>query len=261
METTDCQRIGTMNASEDYAIFLRNASKTFYIQDIPMLSIRDYVMNIFKPNKKRAIRALQNINLDVRPGEFLGVIGRNGSGKSTLLHVITGAYPVDKGGEVITRGNFIRLSLGIGFDYELSARENIYINASILGLPIAQIDKKFDDIIEFSELHDFVDTRVKYFSSGMVSRLAFAVALHAEADIFLMDEYFGGVGDEKFNEKCRDVFQRTFIDNRTIVHVSHNLDTIRAYSDRVLLLHHGEMIALGKPDEVIEAYNRILTDG
>lgn len=249
-----------MSDSNNLAISLRNASKTFYIQDVPLLSIRDYVINVFKPNKTRAIRALKNISLDVRPGEFLGVIGRNGSGKSTLLHVITGAYPVDKGGEVITHGNFIRLSLGIGFDHELSARENIYINASILGLPVAQIEQKFDDIIAFSELHDFVNTRVKYFSSGMVSRLAFAVALHAEADIFLMDEYFGGVGDEKFNEKCRDVFQRTFIDNRTIVHVSHNMDAIRAYSDRVLLLHHGEMIALGEPDEVIEAYHRLLTD-
>ena len=127
-----------------------------------------------------------------------------------------------------------------------------------MGLTFKQIGRKFNQIIEFSELQDFVDTKIKFFSRGMKSSLAFAIAIHAEADIFLMDEFFGGVGDEKFKEKSDKIFKEAFLHGQTIVHVSHNLGTIKQYADRVILMHKGECIATGTPDEVLETYRKVI---
>lgn len=239
-------------------IELKNVSKTFSIRDKTNDSIREKFFHLFDSNKKRKIKALKNINLQVREGEFIGVIGRNGSGKSTLLQIMTGAYPPDKGGEAHIYGKFVRLSLGMGFNKELTARENIYINASIIGLSLRKIGQIFYEIIEFAELQDFVDTKIKYFSQGMRSRLAFAIAIHARADILLMDEFFGGVGDEKFRKKSDEVFKQTFLNGQTIVHVSHNLETIREYCDRVILMNKGECVLIDKPDVVLKEYKSII---
>jgi ABC-2 type transport system ATP-binding protein len=248
-----------MSESET-VIRLVNASKTFVIRDKSSNTIRDGIMSLFKYNPKRRIKAVQNIDLEIKKGEFFGVIGRNGSGKSTLLNLMTKAYPVDKGGSAEINGRFITLTLGMGFNSELTTRQNIYTNASILGLTFRQIGEVFDFILDFAELHDFVDTKIKYFSKGMVSRLSFAIALHAKADIFLMDEFFGGVGDTRFNKKCKAVFKRSFIDGRTIVHVSHKMGPIVKHCDRVLLLNKGKMVQLGKPEEVIKTYKRLYNE-
>ncbi|MCB0520258.1 MAG: ABC transporter ATP-binding protein [Lewinellaceae bacterium] len=240
----------------DTVISLKNISKTFYIREGHHDSIREKVFNLLKGDPPRSIPALKDISLDIKKGENFGIIGRNGSGKSTLLKLIIGAYRPDKGGRITVNGKVIRLALGMGFDPELSARDNIYVNGSILGLTFRQIGKKFDDIIGFAELEKFVDTQLKFYSSGMVSRLAFAVALHTEADIFLMDEFFGGVGDEGFKEKSEKVFQQSFVEGRTILYVSHQLDTIQEYCDRVLLLNMGEAVALGSPKEVLNQYKQ-----
>ncbi|CAN2040507.1 ABC transporter ATP-binding protein [Candidatus Magnetomoraceae bacterium gMMP-15] len=247
-----------MNHNQKFAITLENIRKTFEIKDKKISTIRDHFFNIFKQNNKRKIHALENINLQIPKGEFFGVIGRNGSGKSTLLSIMAGAYPPDRGGAISINGKYMRLTLGLGFDEELTARENIFTNASMLGISFKQIREKFDAIIDFSKLHDFVNTKVKYFSSGMKIRLKFAIALHAKADIFLMDEFFGGVGDEIFQRKSRAVFQKAFAEGRTIVHVSHDLNTIREYCNRVLLLHKGEAIAIGSADEVIKEYEKTI---
>jgi len=244
--------------ADDTIIKLENISKTFHIYDRNTDSIRDRIFNLFSPNKVRTIKALNNINVEIKRGEFFGIIGRNGSGKSTLLQIMTGAYPPDKGGKATIKGKFMRLSLGMGFDGELTTRENIYTNASILGLTFKKIGRKFHEIIEFAELQDFVDTKVKYFSSGMKSRLMFAIAIHAEAEVLLMDEFFGGVGDAKFKEKSEKIFNERFLNGQTIVHVSHSLVTIREYCDRVLLLHYGEPIMIGTPTEVLDEYNKLL---
>ena len=237
----------------------KNIKKTFFVKENPIDSIRDSVFSFSRNNTTRAIPALKGVDFEVYKGEIFGIIGRNGSGKSTLLKIIAGAYPADKGGELSVNGKLIRLSLGMGFDGNLSARENIYLNGSILGLSFKQIGQKFQEIIEFSELQDFVDTKVKFYSSGMNSRLAFAIAVHAEADIFLMDEFFGGVGDVRFQEKSTKVFKEAFLDGRTILHVSHDLNSIRAHCNRVLLLNKGEMLALGTPEEVIPVYEGLFT--
>ncbi len=242
--------------SREVVIKLENISKTFVMSE--KSSIRERVFSLFVGHKKRKLHALKNVEMEIRKGEFIGVIGRNGSGKSTLLKIVMGAIPPDKGGKVTTHGRIIRLSLGMGFDPNLSARENIYVNASILGLTFKDINEKFDEIIDFAELHDFIETKVKFFSRGMRSRLGFAIAVHAEADIFLMDEFFGGVGDANFKKKSVKVFQQAFVEGRTIIHVSHQLNTIEKYCDRVLVLHKGEVVALGKPDEVIPIYEEVL---
>lgn len=242
----------------EVVIKLENVNKTFNLKEKNTNTIRDKVFDIFSKNKKKQLKALNNINLEVRKGEFLGIIGRNGSGKSTLLKVIIGAIRPDKGGTVTTNGRIMRMSLAMGFDPSLTARENVYLNATILGLTFKEIDSKFKEIIDFAELHEFVDTQIKFFSRGMKSRLAFAVAVHAEADIFLMDEFFGGVGDANFKEKSEKIFEKSFIEGRTIIHVSHQFKTIRDHCDRVILMDKGNITAIGTPNQVIPAYRKLL---
>lgn len=239
-------------------IEVKNVSKTFYISEQSNDTIRERVRNLFSNKSgKRAISALKNVNFSVNKGDFIGIVGHNGSGKSTLLKLIIGAFQPDKRGKIITRGRIARLALGMGFDPNLSARDNIYVNGSIMGLTFKQIGQRFNEILQFAELEQFVDTPIKFYSSGMVSRLAFSIAMHVEADILLVDEFFGGVGDVGFREKSEKVFKNSFLEGRTIVYVSHDLPSIRAYCNQVLVFNHGEIIARGTPDEVIPIYEAL----
>ena len=238
-------------------ITLQNISKTFTVRDKTTNTIRDSFIGLFQKNKRRDIKALDSISLDVKKGEIFGVIGRNGSGKSTLMNIMLGAYQADEGGVREVEGRMIRLALGMGFDKQLTGKENIYINGSVLGLTFKEIDEKFDEIIDFAELRKFVNTKVKFYSKGMKSRLMFAIALHTRADVFLFDEFFGGVGDEIFKEKSEKVFEDSFTNNKTIVLISHNLGSVRKHCDRVLLLDEGKMVALGTPNEVLPVYKNL----
>ena len=237
-------------------IEIQNLSKTFVTSTNAVSTIRDRFTKVFTKEAKnvKVVHALQDINFEVQKGEFFGIVGHNGSGKSTLLNLLIGSIRPDKGSIIKTRGKMIRLALGMGFDGNLSARDNIYINGSILGLTFKRIGLIFDDIIGFAELEDFVDVPVKKYSSGMLSKLKFAIAVHAEADIFLMDEFFGGVGDVSFRAKSTEVFENTFLDGRTIIHVSHSLKTISDHSTRVLVLDHGKQLMVGNPTEALELY-------
>lgn len=246
-----------MAQEKEIVIKLENVSKTFHVRDSGQ-TIRERVFNMFSQKNLKHILALRDINLEIYKGEFFGIIGHNGSGKSTLLRIIAGNYPPDKGGKATIEGRFMRLALGAGFDNELSARENIYLNSSILGLSMKEIGRRFHQIVEFAELEDYVDTKVKYFSSGMQSRLKFAIAVQADADIFLMDEFFGGVGDLRFKEKSEEVFRESLLKGRTILHVSHNMQTIKQHCDRVLLLHRGRALALGPPEEVVPVFQELM---
>ncbi|NNF02394.1 MAG: ABC transporter ATP-binding protein, partial [Bacteroidia bacterium] len=212
----------------EISIKLENVSKTFRVRE-KGFTIRDRALNLFQPKRQKVIHALKNIDLQIKKGEFFGIVGHNGSGKSTLLHIMSGAYPPDPGGKTEIHGRFIRLALGLGFDKELTAHENIYLNGSILGLTMKEIGKRYHDILAFAELQNFAETKVKFYSTGMLSRLKFAIAVQAEADIFLMDEFFGGVGDLRFKKISEEVFDRSIVEGRTIVHVSHNLTTIEKY--------------------------------
>lgn len=239
-------------------IKVKNVSKTFQVRSKKAETIRQRIHNVFRSgkNKRLHIQALNDINFEVYKGEFLGIVGHNGSGKSTLLKIIMGAFPPDKGAEIDVQGKIIRLALGMGFDKTLTARDNIYVNGTVLGLTFKQLGKKFSHILEFAELEKFVDTPLKYFSSGMRSRLAFAIAMHTEADIYLMDEFFGGVGDVGFMKKSDDVFKDRILQGRTIVHVSHQLRILKKHADRIIWLDKGKIKEIGTAEDILPRYRK-----
>lgn len=237
----------------DIAIKLENINKTFILHDRGN-TIRDRIFSMFTGKGSRKLKALQNIDLEIKKGEFFGIVGSNGSGKSTLIEIMNKAIPPDKGGKVTVNGKSMRLALGMGFDNELTARQNIMLNSSVLGMSIKEIKLKMNEMIAFAELEEFADTPVKYYSSGMKSKLMFSIAVNAEADIFLMDEFFGGVGDQNFKAKADKVFHDRFVKGKTIIHVSHQLETIKKYCDRVMLLEKGKVTKIGTPEEVLAIY-------
>ena len=196
--------------------------------------------------------ALRHVSFAVERGETVGVIGRNGSGKSTLLRVIAGIYPPDEGrvsvdGEVSTL-----FSLGTGFNLELSGRDNIYLNGVMMGLTRTQIDRILDAIIEFAELGDFIDMPVRTYSSGMRSRLGFAIAMHSDKDIVLIDEIMGA-GDAAFAQKAEAEMER-IMGEKTVLLVSHAMRTIEKFATKVIWLNRGVVAAMGEPKEVIDQY-------
>jgi len=243
---------------QEIAIDIRNVSKTYKVFEANSDSIRNIAFNIFKFKRRTEFIALQQLNLKIKKGEFFGIIGRNGSGKSTLLDMIMKNLQTDKGGEINTYGKMMKLSLGMGFDPNLTGRENVYVNGAVLGLSFKKIGLKFDEIFEFAELENFVDTKVKNYSKGMRMRLAFAVAIHAEADIFLFDEFFGGVGDLRFKKKSDEVFEKSMLKNKTVIIVSHNLGVVKKHCPRCLCLDKGKIISIGPTEEMIKIYKETI---
>jgi ABC-2 type transport system ATP-binding protein len=196
--------------------------------------------------------ALKGVSLDIPQGRSLGLIGHNGSGKTTLLKVIAGILRPTQG-SVMQRGRLAALlELGAGFHLELTGRENVYLNAGFLGLSRRDTDRIYDDVVAFAELSDFMDTQVKFYSSGMLVRLGFAVAVHVDPEILLIDEVLA-VGDEAFQARCLDRVQAFQREGRTIVFVTHALDLVRQICDSAVMLDHGEIHAMGTPDGVVRA--------
>jgi ABC-2 type transport system ATP-binding protein len=243
-----------MNSQNDNIVSIKNVSKTYTVFDHNVQSIPKQVFNFLGWGKARKIKVLDSVYLEINQGDFIGIIGKNGSGKTTLMHMISGAIRPDKGGSVKRKGSFIRLSLGMGFNPELSARQNVFLNASILGVSLAEIRKQFGQIIEFAELETFADTQLKFFSTGMRARLAFAVAVQVSTDLLLMDEFFGGVGDESFKQKAQKVFDQSLLKDKTVVLISHNMETIRKYCNRVFVIMSGRVIEFDNATEAIQFY-------
>jgi len=239
---------------QELAVELIRINKSFRIKENRPDSIREMVLGTFSKNKVKNVKALQNINLTVTKGETIGIIGRNGSGKSTLLNIIMESIKPDKGGSVFTDGKLIRLALGMGVDANLTARDNIYVNGSVLGLTFRKIGKIFSDILNFAGLEEFVDTPVKFYSKGMKQRLLFSIAMHAEADIFLLDEFFGGTGDQDFKVKSDIAFREKILEGKTIIIVSHNLNIITRYCNKAMLLDKGTVEAFGDTPSVVKTY-------
>lgn len=237
---------------EASAIIVKNISKTFHITEDSQNSIKQRLFNIFKHSQDKQVHALKMMSLEIKKGECFGIIGRNGSGKSTLVKILAGVYPVDTG-YIKIDGSTMLMNLGVGMSHELTARENIYVSGSVLGLKIKQIDGLFDKIIEFAELEEFVDTKIKFFSSGMLARLSFSIAVNAGADIMFLDEIFA-VGDFKFQEKAIKIFEKSWIEGKTVVLISHSMETIKKYCQRVAYIKHGELQHIGPPDETIKLY-------
>lgn len=240
---------------KDIAISLSNVKKTFWIPHEQINTVKSLFLMPFKLKKMkwRVFESLKLVNLDVKKGEILGVIGRNGSGKSTLLKIIAGIYAPDQG-EVIVNGRIVPfLELGVGFHPELSARENIFLNGAILGMTRKEIELKFDQIVDFAEVRNFLDTQIKNFSSGMLVRLAFSIAIRAEGDIYILDEVLA-VGDAQFQEKSKREFLKLKEEGKCIIYVSHGMDAVKQFCDRAICIENG-LIKEGKTvDETIKMH-------
>ncbi|CAN5846439.1 ABC transporter ATP-binding protein [soil metagenome] len=238
------------------AIEVEDVTKTFRLYSEKARSAKERVIKLGR-NPYEEFDALVDVSLRVEEGETVGLLGHNGSGKSTLLKCVAGTLRPTSG-RIRTRGRVAALlELGAGFHPELTGRENVYLNGSILGISKAQIDKVFDDIVEFSELADFIDNQVKHYSSGMYARLGFAVAVNVDPDILLIDEVLS-VGDEAFQRKCIDRVKQFQRDGRTILVVTHVPDMVRQVCDKALVLDHGHAVEVGPPGEAIRACRETL---
>jgi ABC-type polysaccharide/polyol phosphate transport system ATPase subunit len=237
-------------------------SKTFTIRHNKSNSLKSSFIGIFHKRfreTRETLWALKNVSLDVAPGETLGLIGRNGSGKSTLLRVIAGIYPPTQGQVRFPNGTRVgaMIELGVGFHLELTGRENIFLGASIHGLKRKEIEEIYPAVVDFSELDSFMDVPVKNYSSGMQARLGFALAVNLRPDVLLVDEILA-VGDEVFQRKCLEQMKKFSAEGKTIIFVSHDSATIKRFCNRVCLLDHGSLLFVGKADEAVEAYHRLL---
>jgi len=242
----------------DTVIRVVDVSKQFNIRKDK--SVKERVVNLRRSrHHAKEFWALRDVCLDVASGSTVGLIGPNGSGKSTLLKIIGGVLSPTTG-HVERRGRLAALlELGAGFHGDLTGRENVYLNASILGLSRTQTTAAFDEIVAFSGVEPFIDTQVKFYSSGMYVRLAFAVAVHVDPELLLIDEVLA-VGDEPFQHKCMEKIKQFQRDGRTIVFVTHGLDGVRQFCDRVLMLEHGEVVVDGSPIEAVRAFRNRYTE-
>ncbi len=247
---------------EEYAIIVDDVDKSFDIVHNRVDNVKGIFTNpakVFRQNKER-FNALSDVSFEIKKGEFIGIIGKNGCGKSTLLKIIAGIYKPDKGNVVINGSLVPFLELGVGFNQELTARENIFLNGTILGMTRAFLKKKFDEIVDFAEIREFIDTPIKNFSSGMVVRLAFSIAIQAKADIYLLDEVFS-VGDEGFRRKSMKKLFQLIEDGATILYVSHSLDSVRSLTSRCIYIKNGRIIKDSTPDESVSQYEKDLISG
>jgi ABC-2 type transport system ATP-binding protein len=239
------------------AIQLKNIKKSFFLPHRRHDSLVEFMSNplrLFKPSGEQ-FTVLKDIDLEVQKGEFIGIMGRNGSGKSTLLKILSGIYEPSEG-SVKVRGKMVPfLELGVGFNPELTGRENIYLNGLILGLSKEFLKERYEEIVEFSELERFMDMPLKNYSSGMQVRLAFSIAIMADADIYVLDEVLA-VGDMAFQKKCFDVFRNYKQQKKTVVLVTHAPGSVRDFCDRAVFLKDGMLHDYDSIDGVIEAYER-----
>ena len=238
------------------AIKVENLYKNFKIPHEKHTSLKSATLNLFKRRKYSIHKAAEGISFEVKKGEFFGIIGKNGCGKSTLLKMLAGIYVPDKGKITINGRLSPFLELGVGFNPDLTARDNIYLNGTILGLSRKEIDEKIGEIIAFSELEEFIDQKLKNFSSGMQVRLAFSVAIQAHADILLIDEVLA-VGDAAFQQKCFNIFRDLKKKGKTIVFVSHGMDSIEEFCDRVMLIDEAKVADIGEAKRVIYSYKTL----
>lgn len=241
-----------------YAIEVKGVYKDFLLPQEKSNSIKASTTSIFR-KKNRTIEtqhALRDISFSIEEGEFFGIVGRNGSGKSTLLKILAGIYQPTKG-SISTVGKLVPfIELGVGFNPELTGRENVYLNGAMLGFSKKEVDAQYDHIVEFAELEQFMDQKLKNYSSGMQVRLAFSVATTAKADILLVDEVLA-VGDADFQRKCFAYFRSLKKQKKTVVFVSHDMNAVREYCDRAVLIEDSRLVEAGTSAKVSQAYSRM----
>lgn len=245
-----------MTKPKDVAIKIKNVSKDFHLPHEKQNSLKGVIVNIFKPKDREVDthHVLKDISFDIPKGEFLGIVGRNGSGKSTLLKIISEIYRPTSGSVEVFGKLIPFIELGVGFNPELTGRENVFLNGALLGFSQKEMHEKYDEIVEFAELEEFMDQKLKNYSSGMQVRLAFAVAIQAEGDILVLDEVLA-VGDEAFQRKCFDYFKKLKKNKKTVVLVTHGMDSVRKYCSKAMMIRGGEIVAYGSPEDVSNEYS------
>ena len=238
------------------AISVSHLSKSFRIPREGARTLKERVLHPRRTRRFELLRAVQDVSLELAQGEFHGIVGRNGSGKSTLLKCIAGIYGTD-GGEIAVNGRLSPfIELGVGFNPDLTARDNVIINAIMLGLSRREAEERFDRIVAFAELEEFMELKLKNYSSGMQVRLAFAVAIQVDAETLLIDEVLA-VGDAAFQEKCYAEFTRLRAAGRTIVFVTHDMGAVKRFCDRATLLERGRVVQTGQPAAIAHRYNEL----
>ncbi len=238
------------------AIEARGLKKSFRIPTHRIDSLKERAVRPFAAREYRLLRALDDVSFEVRQGEFFGIVGRNGSGKSTLLKCLASIYRVDAGTIRMAGRLAPFIELGVGFNVELTARENVVLNGVMMGLTRAETKRRLDSVVEFAELQEFVDLKLKNYSSGMLVRLAFSLMMHVDADVLLIDEVLA-VGDAAFQQKCADAFHDMKAKGKTIVLVTHSMATVGTYCDRAMLVEDGAIRMIGDPAEIGRQYLRL----
>ena len=237
------------------AVKVDHVSKYFKLPTEATNSLRTALVNRFKGIKGyKEQHVLNDISFEVEKGDFFGILGRNGSGKSTLLKIISEIYVPEKGSVTIDGKLVSFIELGVGFNPELTGRENVYMNGAMLGFSTAEIDAMYDDIVDFAELHEFMNQKLKNYSSGMQVRLAFSVAIKAQGDILILDEVLA-VGDEAFQRKCNDYFQERKKSGKTTILVTHDMGAVKKYCNKAVLIENGLVKAIGDPFDVSDQYS------
>ena len=246
----------------DNMVSVNNVSMKFNLGIEKNFSLKQFVVDLFRPGKKKKKEAVNNdfwaltdVSFDVKKGEVIGFVGSNGAGKSTLLKIVAGVMKPTKG-SVEAHGNICpMIELGAGFDMELTARENVFLNGAVMGYNKEFLDGKYDQIVDFSELHDFMEVPVKNFSSGMIARLAFSIATIVEPEILIVDEILS-VGDAAFQQKSENKMRSMINGGTTVLYVSHSADSIKSLCDRVVWIDHGNVKMVGPAEEVCNEYLR-----
>lgn len=242
-------------SDKEIAISVKDIHKNFVLPQHKNTSLKQTAVNIVRKNDVTTQKVLDGVSFDVHKGEFFGIVGRNGSGKSTLLKLIAGVYAPTSGVIEMNGGLTPFIELGVGFNPELSGRDNVFLNGALLGYTRKQMEAMYDDIVDFAEIEEHMDKKLKNYSSGMQVRLAFSIAIKAKNDILIFDEVLA-VGDEAFQKKCMAVFREYKKNNQTIILVTHSMDSVTALCSRALMLEDGEIVLIGDVKEVAQAYQK-----
>lgn len=243
----------------DIAIEVKNLHKSFKLPTERAWGLKQAIFNRLKGVKGfKEQKVLNGISFEIHRGEFVGIVGRNGSGKSTLLKTLAKIYFPEKGSVAINGSLIPFIELGVGFNPELSGRDNVYLNGALLGFSNHEMDVMYDEIVQFAELEQFMDQKLKNFSSGMQVRLAFSIAIRAKGDILLLDEVLA-VGDAAFQQKCNDYFA-SLHGNQTVILVTHSMAAVRKFCDRAILIDNGKIKLDGTPEKVSKAYEKLWQD-
>ncbi len=255
------RQIGTRTEileNNDIAISVRSLHKSFRLPTEQAFGLKQAFFNRLRGIKGYTEqKVLKGLDFEIKKGEFIGIVGRNGSGKSTLLKILAGIYYPEKG-DITVNGTLVPfIELGVGFNPELTGRENVYMNGALLGFSNEEMDAMYDDIWKFAELEKFQDQKLKNYSSGMQVRLAFSIAIRARGDILLLDEVLA-VGDAAFQQKCNDYFASLKNSNQTVILVTHSMESVKKFCTRAILIEDGKITHDGKPAKIANEYNKIL---